>query len=132
MTDNKTLILKTFEELKGQFVITDSHNIERLVAIGEDESDYYWITYDGRRLQWSSCVGRVMPLKGYLRNTDYNELVRLAELNHYDQPRLYGNKDLEKFKDLNDRHKESVIKLGENDSLLTPICWDLHYDLLPN
>lgn len=25
-----------------------------------------------------------MPLKGYLRDEDYNELVRLAKLNHYD------------------------------------------------
>jgi hypothetical protein len=25
-----------------------------------------------------------MPLKGYLRDKDYNELVRLAYLNHYD------------------------------------------------
>lgn len=129
MTDNKTIILSLFEKLKGQFVITDSHNIERLVAIGEDGYDYYWVTYDGRKLKWSSCVGRVMPLKGYLRSEDYNELVRLSELNDFDQPTLYGNKEPEKFKEFNDKHKKDCLILSENDSLLTPICWDLHYDL---
>lgn len=36
MSSNKEKILTTFEELKGQFVITASHHIERLVAIGDD------------------------------------------------------------------------------------------------
>lgn len=88
MTDNLTLIKAEFEKLKGQFVITDSWKVERLVAIGEDQLDYYWITYDGRRLYWHTCVGRVVPLKGHLREKDYNEFVRLAKLNHFDQATL--------------------------------------------
>jgi hypothetical protein len=77
-------ILEEFEQLKGQFVITASHDIERLVAIGENSMDYYWITFDGRDFKWNTCVGGLMPLKGYLRDEDYNELVRIATLNHYD------------------------------------------------
>ena len=48
-------VKQEFESLKGQFVITQSHKIERLVAIGEDEHDLYWITYDGRKLTWKKA-----------------------------------------------------------------------------
>jgi hypothetical protein len=78
------LILEEFEQLKGQFVITASQTIERLVTIGEDDMDYYYVTFDGRSFKWNTCVGRLIPLKGHLRNEDYNELVRIATLNHYD------------------------------------------------
>ena len=40
MTDNKTLILNQFEENRGQFVILHN-NVVRLVAIAEDDTDYY-------------------------------------------------------------------------------------------
>jgi hypothetical protein len=88
--------------------------------------DYYWITYDGRKLKWNTCVGRVMPLKGHLRDKDYAELVRLAKLNHYDQVSNWGkeNSDADKF---SKQHKqESEQLLGENDKYLTEICWDLN------
>jgi len=85
MDSNLEKILTEFDLLKGQFVIISNSKIERLVAIGDDGDDYYYITFDGRNFRWSTCVGRVMPLKGLLRDKDYNELVRLAELNHYDK-----------------------------------------------
>ena len=81
--DNLTLIKEEFEQLKGQFVITSSHRIERLVALADDGFDYYYVTYNGREYTWNSCVGRIIPLKGHLRDKDYDELVRLAKLNHY-------------------------------------------------
>lgn len=126
MEDSKTLILREFEKLKGQFVITCSHKIERLVAVGEDEWDYYWITYNGRKFTWNTCVGSLMPLKGYLRNKDYNELVRLANLNHYDQITYWGLNDQEEAKEINLKHKHELMKLGENERFLTEICWDLN------
>lgn len=77
-------ILKNYNSLKGQFIITDSHTIERLVAVADDDFDYYYVTFNGRGLNFHTCVGRLIPLKGYLRDKDYNELVRLAKLNHSD------------------------------------------------
>ena len=120
---NKEIILNEFESLKGQFVINASWKIERLVAIGSDKYDYYWITYNGRKFTWSSCVGRLMPLKGQLRDEDYNELVRLATLNHFDQEKCWANRtDTE----LNiQKHKFESIECGAEDEYLTPICWDL-------
>ena len=126
MEDNKTLILKEFENLKGQFVITCSWEIERLIAIGEDEMDYYYVTYDGRRLKWNTCVGRLMPLKGYLRDEDYNELVRLARLNHFDQIGLWGNDKPEEISTLNEQHKKEITELTGPDKFLTEIHWEIN------
>ena len=124
--DNKTLILGEFEKMKGQFVITDSWSIERLVAIGEDEHDYYYVTYNGRKFTWHTCVGRLVPLKGYLRDKDYNEFVRLAKLNHYDQVTLWGNKDPEAAEQYAIQHKQELMKIDGRDKFLTEVCWDLN------
>lgn len=126
MTDNKTLILQEFEKLKGQFVITDSWRIERLVAIGEDIHDYYYITYDGRKLKWNTCVGRVVPLKGYLRQKDYAEFVRLAKLNHFDQATLWGNSEPDKYQIAVQSHVAELLTLPEDHKFLTPVCLDLN------
>ena len=51
MVDNKTLILNQFEGNQGQFIIM-SNKVVRLVAIAEDDMDYYYVTYDGRKIHW--------------------------------------------------------------------------------
>jgi hypothetical protein len=118
--------MSEFDRLKGQFVITASWNIERLIAIGEDDWDYYYVTYDGRKLSWNTCVGRLMPLKGHLLERDYDELVRLAKLNHYDQPSLWGNKYPDAVTEFNEQHKKEITIINEPDRFLTEICWDLN------
>ena len=115
-------VKQDFESLKGQFVITQSHKIERLVAIGEDEHDLYWVTYDGRKLTWNTCVGRVMPLKGYLRDEDYNELVRSATLNDFDQETCWKDNG-----EKSEQHKLEIVEsINERDKLLSDLCWDLN------
>ena len=126
MEDNLTLIKAEFEKLKGQFVITSSWEIERLIAIGEDEWDYYYITYNGRKLQWNTCVGKLVPLKGYLRDRDYNEFIRLAELNHFDQASIWGNKEPEKAKELAEAHVKELLTLPEDHKFLTEVYMDLN------
>lgn len=126
MTDTKTLIISEFEKLKGQFVITASWKIERLIAVGEDEQDYYWITYNGRTLTWNTCVGRIMPLKGQLLDQDYAELIRLAKLNHYDQATLWGNNEPEKYQAAVDSHLETLLALPDDHKFLTQVCLDLN------
>ena len=122
MEESLTRIIKEFDKLKGQFVITDSWKIERLVAIGSDDMDYYYVTYNGRDLHWYSCVGRVMPLKGHLRQKDYDYLIHIAKLNHYDQYDLKEHGNIEIFlKSL----EEYTSKYSENEKFLTEFCWDL-------
>ena len=119
MDNNLKLILEEFEQLKGQFVITQSHKIERLIAIGDDEMDYYWVTYDGRKLTWNTCVGGLIPLKGYLREKDYNNLVLSAKLNHADQEDCTFGFNIEK-------HKNQLTQLKGNDKFLTEVYWNLN------
>jgi hypothetical protein len=126
MTDNKTLILAEFEKLKGQFVINASWEIERLVAVGEDEWDYYWITYDGRKLKWNTCVGGLMPLKGHLRDQDYLELVRLAKLNHFDQATILGNTNPQEAHAFNQNHIAELLQLPPDHMFLTQVCLELN------
>lgn len=126
MDSNLKLILEEFEVLKDQFVITQSHRIERLIAIGSDEMDYYWVTYDGRKLTWNTCVGGLVPLKGYLREKDYSNLIRSAKLNHGDQTSLWFKKENETSAEARKNHKDKLTLFKGEDKFLTDICWDLN------
>lgn len=121
MSDNLNRILSEFEELKGQFVITESWDIERLIAIGDDEQDYYYVTYNGRTTKWNTCVGSVIPLKGRLTEKEYEKFIRIAKLNHWDQG-VWGVCN----EKLVNEHKEEVSKVNGTDKYLTEICWDLN------
>ena len=94
--DNLTIITKEFNELKGQFVICGDQ-VYRLLGIADDDEDWYYALYDGRRITLHSCVGRITPLKGFIQQKDYDEMIRIAKLNHYDL--LDDDRDfIEKYK----------------------------------
>lgn len=121
---NKDIILKEFEELKGQFVITQSWKIERLIAIGEDEMDYYYITYNGRKLSWNTCVGKLIRLKGKLDDKDYNEFERIADLNHYDRLIDSGVHFDNKEYTIEDLIADLTKDFGIHDVLLTDMIFN--------
>ena len=100
MGTNLDVILRQFEELKGQFVINNAWNIERFVAIAGDDSDYYYVTYNGRKLTWYNCLTKITQLKGKIDDEAYYELVKNAKLNHYDQPTLYGTTNITRKKEI--------------------------------
>lgn len=118
--NNLKEILAEFEELKGQFVIVGFDSIERLIGIGTDDDDYYYITWKGKgdTVNWSSCVGRVMPMKGHLLDRDYNELVRIAKLNHWDQ--------IQTDPAMRDKLISELNVCSPMDKLLTELCFDLN------
>lgn len=115
---NLKIFLSEFEKLKGQFVITDMWQVERFVALAEDQWDYYYVTFDGRKLRWNTCVGKLVPLKGYIEDKDYENFIRIAKLNHLDQ--------LDKTEFL--KYLEEYLKENtrEDDRFLTELCWDLN------
>jgi hypothetical protein len=128
MTDNKSLIINQFEENKGQFIIMNN-KVVRLVCIAEDEMDYYYVTYNGRKINWHSCVGSYMILKGRLKDKDYNELIRIAKLNHFDQEDLYSpitEEEKEQQKLYSERHKRELSKVSGKDKYLVPFCWNIN------
>jgi hypothetical protein len=121
--DNKTIIQKEYESLKGQFVLSHDR-VYRLIGLSEDQWDYYYVLYDGRKITFATCVGRITPLKGFIRNYDYNEMIRLAKLNHYDQPTVYDtNEDMTEF---NKKHKEEVTTTEDDMKFISGPFWDLN------
>lgn len=123
MSDNLKIFLSEFDNLKGQFVITDCWKIERLIAIGEDELDYYYITFDGRNIRWNTCVGRIMPLKGHLRDEDYNYMIHIAKMNHYDQLVINNKGNIDDF--IKSFEKETA-NYTHGERFLTEICWTIN------
>jgi hypothetical protein len=129
MDSNLNRILKEFEELKGQFVITESWEVERLIAIGGDEQDYYYVTYNGRETKWNTCVGKLVRLKNKIDDEDYHKFIRMAKINHFDQENLWipkGEEQKEKILRLNREHKLEITTLSKPDFFLTEVCWDLN------
>ena len=127
MIDNRTLILNQFEENKGQFIIM-SNTVVRFVAIAEDEMDYYYVTYNGRKIHWHSCVGSYTVLKNKIDDKDYSELIRIAKLNHWDQ---YDSSHLVESATSFHlegaiEHKKQMEKEEGNNKYLTPFCWDIN------
>ena len=116
MSDNLKIILEEFEKYKGQFVIIEWYKAERLVVIGDDDFDWYYITYDGKDLHWISCLVSIIPLKGYIEDNHYNELVRMAKLNHYDQI------DYENFLQ---SFEEKIAEYPENHKFIAGPYWDI-------
>ena len=116
MDNNRTLIIDEFDEHKGQFVI-NGFEIFRLIGIVDDGDDYYWLYYDGRELTMSSCVGSFIPLKNKI--DEYDSLIRIAKLNHFDQ---ICNDTIEQLS-----YRNGLIEqLGSNDKLMAEVCWDLN------
>jgi len=132
--ETNSRILSQFEKHKGQFVISDfKDRVQRLVAVGEDDSDMYWIFWDGRKLEWHSCVGGFISLKGKIYDDEYQRFVRLAELNHQDRFGCYGRRDelsedkiLEIEEGLKLFKKHIISNISPGHSFLTEICWDLN------
>ncbi len=128
MDNNLKLILEEFEELKGQFVI-NNNKVERFIAIGTDDEDYYYVTYNGRDSSWNTCVGSIIPLKGKIDDKHYNEFIRMAKINNFDQPNLWIPKTddaKQKMLESSVLHKNEISKVSGTDKYLTEICWDLN------
>jgi hypothetical protein len=120
--DNLTIITKEYNELKGQFVICGDQ-VYRFLGIADDEEDWYYVLYDGRKITLHSCVGRITPLKGYILEDHYKELIRLAKLNHYDQPEIYGYET--EAIEFNKKHKEEITDWQGTWFILGP-HWELN------
>ncbi len=119
---------REFEEHKGEFVIVN-HKVVRFVAIGDDGDDYYYATYDGRKITWNSAVGKLVYLKGKLDDQDYQEFIRLAKINHYDQDDFLmpdTEQDKAQQKHYAKKHRQQMEREEGENKYLTEVCWNLN------
>ncbi len=119
MNGNLEVILEQFEKLKGQFIITESNRIERLIGIGTDEKQIYYITYGGKKAIWNPFNSKIIPLKGFLRDDDYKYFVENAKTQHFDQIK-------NTMIPISEEHRNNVTKLSSPSRFLTEICWELN------
>lgn len=80
---------KELQPYKSTLVIGDFDNIVLLKDVIDGEDDFYWVYFgdvSGKRQEYhSTCVGGWVPLKGYILEKSYNELVRVWNLNNDQQ-----------------------------------------------
>ncbi len=121
-------ILEKFNQHKGEFILLNG-KLVRLVCVGDDGDDYYWVVYDGRNVFWHSCVGSFVVLKNKIDEKDYNEFIRLAEINHFDQENLFipsTEEDKEYTRKHSLEHKQKMEEVNGNDKYLTDFCWTIN------
>lgn len=121
-------ILEQFNQHKGEFVLLNG-KLFRLVAVGDDSDDYYWVVYNGRKVFWHSCVGSFVVLKNKVDDKDYNEFIRLAKINHFDQedfliPSTEEEKEYTRKHSID--HKQKMEEVSGNDKYLTDFCWTIN------
>lgn len=127
MTNTEREIREEFEECKGQIVLMHG-KVARLVAIGDDGHDFYWITFDGHNVDWTSCLIAFIRLKDRIDDKDYEKLTRECEFNHWDQPLHMFNLDQPMTTEqlhLIEKKRKAMMKAGENDRYLA-IHWDIN------
>lgn len=120
--DNLTSILNEFEKLKGQFVICH-YEVMQLIAISEDNIDYYYALYDGRKIRLHSCVGSITQLKDKIDKSDYDEMVRVAKLNFFSSSECF----IYRSKEVNpSQHIEDLTKKYQGTcEFITEIHWQI-------
>ncbi len=110
-------VIEKFNELKEQLVICDYNQVKRFIGVGEDNLDYFYIFWNGRVLSYSSPLCPVISLKGKIDDKDYNELIRIANLNHYD---LINNCEMKK--EVEEKIRKEIL---QDNILLTEINLNL-------
>jgi len=131
MDKNKQHTLDIFEKLKGQHILI-SNSVLRFIGIGEDDDDYLYILWDGRKVSYHTILERMTELKGKIDDKDYNEIVRLSKLNHIDSQYLCtvckSDEEKQKNKDFSMSIKKDIekeISQIRELKLLADICWEI-------
>lgn len=119
-------LIKEYEELKGQHILTHGR-VYRFIAIISGD-DYYYVLWDGRNFKYETVLSRVTPLKGYILDDHYEkEYIKIAQLNHYDQ---IGAKPevIKKFYEYIEQIWRPLdININkEKHLLIAGPCWDLN------
>lgn len=121
-----------FKAHRGQHMITPNMTIERLVALGTDETDYYWVFFNGRKLSYIDVSSDIIEIKDQLYKRTYKSIIRNAEYDHLDQPKAFNNKIkrdneiTQTMKEFNEKFKKDIESLKSPIRYITNICWDLN------
>ena len=129
--DNKQIIQEEFQRLKGQFVIS-ARLVYRFIGLLEDDCDYYYILLNARHeLEFHTCVGAIIPLKGFIEDSHYESLVRTEKMNCPTSPDFHLYRNLGHYEKANyiletvHGHAKEILK-DPTHKLLSMLCWDVN------
>ena len=133
MDTNRISTLKKFEEHKGEHVLCN-YRVFRFIGILEDDMDYCYVLYDGRKVHFHTILDRLTVLKGKIDQGHYDEMVRLAKINHEDQPDIWmittknDGVTPETVLTLNREAKADITEqcMETPNKLMADLCWDLN------
>jgi len=132
MTENKKHLIETYEELKGQHVLID-RKVLRLIGMAEDDHDFLFILWDGRKIHQHTILDRLSALKGKIDDEHYNDMVQISKLNHYDSEGLYHPvtpEEKQKTKEFAASTKARIeiqlLKTENGFKLLAPLNWEIN------
>lgn len=106
--------------------------MHRFIGIAEDEYDYLYITWDGRKIDYHIILCHFIPLKNKIDDDDYDVMVHLSKINHLDSIDLFMPKDdaakseLMKLNTICKYDVENEIKNNKNITMLSELCWDFN------
>jgi len=79
--NNLKSITRKVEKYGGTYVINNSKEIKLLVAACSSDEDYYYVYLDIKNGEWhieyDTCVGGFIPLKGVLPDCHYQKIINL-------------------------------------------------------
>lgn len=82
MKDNWQILHEKYDQYIGTLVIDYSWKVVLFEGLEDDIEDYYYKLYDWRTGESrASCVGMIIPLKGYLPENHYQYILGPWNLN---------------------------------------------------
>lgn len=126
--ENLDIFLKIYEALKGQFIIDCTDKVVRLIGIAEDDLDYYYVLYNGEYFIHHSCLMDPIPLKGKIDSEHYERLVKMAKINHMDQPGIFSSEKTPSDVILNfnrDHKKKLIDECTKSNKFVAGPYWEI-------
>ena len=129
MEKNRISTIETFKELGGQHVIVHD-SILRFIGIGEDEHDYLYIMWDGRKVSYFVILSRISQIKDKIDSDHYKDMVSTSKLNHFDSIELYSpsTEHAKRINKINSDSLKQEIKdeIETSVKLLADLNWEIN------
>ena len=133
MDSNLKHTLDIFDNHKGEIVLIEG-TVQRFIGIAEDEDDYLYIMWDGRKkTTCHTILSHIVLLKGFIKDDDYEMFVNIAKLNDLtcmDLSKIASEKSrVEATSMIIQLKADELIKLNTRGDrgfkMLSELYWDL-------
>jgi hypothetical protein len=95
-----------------------------------DKYDYFYCLYNGNILNCVNCKSsKIIPLKNFIPDEDYNHLVKTSKFRHEDQPTYFMYKIHPKniINAYVNKHKQNLIDRLNGDEIICGLDFNIDY-----